>query len=122
MNNYDRRTFLRRTTAAGLAASTRGLSLPSPAAAAALSTQANFDDPLGVRAQFPVTQELAYLNTASQGPMPRPVQEAVTAYAEERMTFRNPGRQQATFDRARGRFASLFGACLLYTSPSPRDS
>ena len=110
MNNYDRRTFLRRTTAAGLAASTGGLSLPSPAAAAALSTQANFDDPLGVRAQFPVTQELAYLNTASQGPMPRPVQEAVTAYAEERMTFRNPGRQQATFDRARGRFASLFGA------------
>jgi len=110
MNDYSRRTFLRRTAAAGLAASTGSLSLPLPTAAAARSAQEDFNDPLGVRAQFPVTDELAYLNTASQGPMPRPVHEAVAAYAEERMTFRNPGRQRATFDRARERFASLFGA------------
>ena len=54
MNSLDRRSFLK-TTAAGLAA------IPA-AGGTALSAD---DDPLGVRADFPVTQNRTYLNTAA---------------------------------------------------------
>ena len=54
MSSLDRRNFLK-TTAAGLAA------IPA-ARGTALSAD---DDPLGVRADFPVTQNRTYLNTAA---------------------------------------------------------
>ena len=72
MSSLDRRSFLK-TTAAGLAA------IPA-ARGTALSAD---DDPLGVRADFPVATNRTYLNTASVGPFPNVVRDAGIAWAEE---------------------------------------
>jgi len=108
---WNRRTFLKSTAAAGLA------TLPGAGTLSAAQRMrtgrpvaGDADDPLGVRSQFPVTEELAYLNTASMGPIPLPVHDAVTAYAEERMMYRDPGSRRASLERARAKFADLFGA------------
>ncbi len=118
MNGWSRRNFVKTTAAAGLA-------LPAvPALAQSVAEPAKVaeprprsgsgprsdDDPLGIRGQFPVTEELAYLNTASTGPLPRPVREALVAYADEKMTYRDPGSRGRAVARARSRFADLFGA------------
>jgi selenocysteine lyase/cysteine desulfurase len=112
MSRLDRRSFLRASAAAGVA------SLPAVQRASA-ETSLSIDpgmvigrsvDPLGVRDQFPVTRELAYLNSASMGPIPVPVRDALAAYAEERMMYRDPGSRRAARERARARFAELFGA------------
>ena len=113
MAAWSRRTFLKATAASSLAA------LPDPAGLLAAEgaarggtqrTPARHDDPLGIRDQFPVTRDLAYLNTASMGPLPTPVHDVLTAYAEERMMYRDPGSRRAALESARQRFASLFGA------------
>jgi selenocysteine lyase/cysteine desulfurase len=121
MTAWNRRTFLKTTAAAGLAASTGALPRASEAAAAPHPAEAGADDPLGIRAQFPVTRELAYLNTASMGPIPIPVHEALAAYAEERMMYRDPASRSEALGRARERFARMFGAdageiALLYST------
>ncbi len=112
MTELDRRTFLKATAVAGLAAARGpGALAASPVAARlAPATRSRLDDPLGVRDRFPVTRELAYLNTASVGPLPIPVTDALTAYAEEKMLYRSPGSRRASLERARERFAGLFGA------------
>ncbi|HXV64626.1 MAG TPA: aminotransferase class V-fold PLP-dependent enzyme, partial [Vicinamibacteria bacterium] len=99
MSSFDRRTFLK-TTAAGLAVvpAARGLALPSD------------DDPLGVRADFPVTETHTYLNTASVGPLPKPVRDAGVAYLDENMRAPFSARRADTREEARTRFAALFGA------------
>ena len=111
MSAINRRRFLE-TTAAAAAASlcpTRGWTAPSD------------DDPLGVRADFPITGEQTYLNTCSVGPMARSTRDAVAAYADEKMLLR-PGRSRAeTKANARKRFSELFGAhedevALLYST------
>lgn len=101
MGDWTRRDFVRTTTMSGLAAS---------AAPPFHVRTRTADDPLGIRDQFPVTQELAYLNTASMGPVPLPVRAAMDAYAEERMMYRNPASRPVARARARTRFADLFGA------------
>ena len=136
MSELSRRNFLRSTAAAGLAlpaAPALGAAagaMESPGAAGATASASDFfaaheapseappaeaapgpvDDPLGVRDLFPVTKELAYLNTASTGPFPLPVRDALAAYADERSTYRDPGSRRRAADRARARFAALFGA------------
>jgi selenocysteine lyase/cysteine desulfurase len=96
----NRRRFLETTAAAGLAAfpASRGL---------AASTD---EDPLGVRADFPVTAEQTYLNSSSVGPMSRAARDAVAAYADEKMLLRGGVSRGETKERARARFAELFGA------------
>src|SRR5438034_8286146 len=79
--SIDRRSFV--ATVAALAAS-----------AAVRPTQAakspDFDigdsDPLGVRADFPIVTERAYLNSAYIAPMPRPVGAAGTEFLENKAT------------------------------------
>ncbi len=113
MTEWNRRTFLKSTAAAaGLAAvpGARALSAEHLAASQGHWSKLSLDDPLGVRDTFPVTKELAYLNTASVGPLAIPVRDALTAYAEEKMLYRDPGSRRAALERARRRFASLFGA------------
>lgn len=113
MTDWSRRTFLKTTAASGLVAlpSTGALSAsPSSDAVEAHEPLTVTDDPLGIRAQFPVTEEFAYLNTASMGPLPLPVRAALKAYADERMMYRDPSSRRAALERARGRFADLFGA------------
>ena len=63
-----------------------------------------------MRSEFPVTDELAYLNTASLGPLSRTVRNTLVAYADEKMLYRNPASRRAAKERARAKFAALFGA------------
>lgn len=100
MSAMNRRRFLETTAAAGLASlhSARGLTAPAD------------DDPLGVRADFPVTAEQTYLNSSSVGPMSRAARDAVAAYADEKMLLRSGHRRSEMKARARTRFAELFGA------------
>lgn len=111
MSAFNRRRFLKTTAAAGLT------SFPAVRSVAALSD----DDPLGVRADFPVTSERTYLNSSSVGPMSRASRDAVAAYADEKMLQRNPASRGEAKARARTRFADLFGAdedevALLYST------
>ncbi len=104
MRAWNRRDFLTATAATGLAG-VRGAVQPRPA-----SATPSPDDPLGVRPAFPVTDELAYLNTASVGPLPAPVRDALRDYAEGKSLLRDPSRRAAMLEQARGGFASVFGA------------
>lgn len=104
----DRRSFLE---AAGLgAAATLGLESPLLD-----------DDPLGVRSEFPITGEQAYLNTAYVGPIPRPVRDAAVEEADLKMLMPTPGNRSDRAEVAREKFARLFGArkeeiALLYST------
>ena len=110
MSLLDRRSFLR-TTAAGLASlpTARGMAAP-PA-----------EDPLGVRADFPVTRNQTFLNTAWIGPMPTVVRDAAVEYADEKLLWADSRRRLENKDMARASFAELFGAkpeevALLYST------
>lgn len=136
---WNRRGFIKTTAAVGLAglpgARALGLDAEADAGDASVAPQAAgsaqspriatdsqaYDDPLGVRASFPVTRELAYLNTASSGPLPIPVRDALRAYAEEKSLYHNPASRGAAETGARAGFARLFGAdedevALLYAT------
>ena len=126
MKPLSRRNFLRTTAAAGLAAlPARGLAQQIAEGADASATPArrpgSLDDPLGVRASFPVTEELTYLNTASVGPIPTPVHDALHAYADGKMRRRGGASGPSPRDRAVAGFGQLFGAgedeiALLYST------
>src|SRR5262245_29384332 len=104
----DRRSFLA-TASLGAAAATR-------------VTGASLDeDPLGVRAEFPVTREQAYLNSAYVGPIPRSVRDAAVEEADAKMLIPTPGNRSDRAELAREKFARLFGAkeneiALLYST------
>ena len=118
MSPLNRRHFLTTTAAAGLStlSAARGLvalagdGADSPGTGRGRQLQVNADDPLGVRAAFPVTEELAYLNTASTGPLSVPVRDALRAYADEKMLQRNRGSGRVALNGARTKFGNLFGA------------
>ena len=113
MRDFSRRDFIRATAAAGLAVPLAGRHAAGAGTAPRDDRPGSFapaGDPLGIREQFPVTRELAYLNTASLGPSSRAVHDAMTAYAEEKMMYRDPGSRPETRERARTTFARLFGA------------
>jgi selenocysteine lyase/cysteine desulfurase len=99
MTALDRRSFLK-TTAASLAV--------LPACRSTLSVAD--EDPLGVRADFPVAQSHTYLNTASVGPLSKVVRDAGVAYLDQNMTAPFAGGRDDEKDLARGLFAELFGA------------
>ena len=107
MNHLNRRRFLTTSAAAGLA------TIPGIRTAGQDLRWARIgsdDDPLGVRASFPVTEELAYLNTASVGPLPVPVRDALHAYADNKMLRRDAAAGRDAIAGARSRFAGMFGA------------
>ncbi len=99
MTSLNRRSFLKSTAA-------------SLAMVPASCTLEDFseDDPLGVRADFPVTKTHTYLNTASVGPLSKVARDAGVAYLDENMTSPFVGGRDDTRDLARQRFAELFGA------------
>ena len=119
---WNRRRFLQTTATAGAAA---GLAALPGAGALASSAESGGRarslrqpespgptpaDPLGVRASFPVTEELAYLNNAAVGPLPLPVRDALHRYADNKMRRRDGAAGSEAVASARSRFASLFGA------------
>lgn len=96
---------------------TRREFIGSVSAAAALarpgsaSPVASSADPLGVRGDFPVVEEGAYLNCAYIAPSPIPVVDAVRTFLDAKI--RNPlslGAMVEEADAARGKFARLIGA------------
>ena len=118
MKPLNRRRFLTSTAAAGMAAIPgvrRAVAGPdSPAGSDAgrvlpLAAPGSADDPLGVRASFPVTEEQAYLNTASVGPLSIPVRDALRNYADGKMHRRDTSSGREAIASARSRFARLFG-------------
>ena len=118
MNRLNRRRFLTTSAAAGLATipgiRTGGAYPESRKRTGAdrdfHSANTGSDDPLGVRGSFPVTDELAYLNTASVGPLPVPVRDALHAYADNKMRRRDAAAGREAIAGARSRFADMFGA------------
>ena len=104
MSSIDRRSFLKTTAAAGLAT--------LPARLRGSQALRADEDPLGVRAEFPVTQEMTYINMSYVGPMPRVVHEAALKYAEEQLLTpaRGLGISMEIKQQARVKFAELFGA------------
>lgn len=69
------------------------------------------DDPLGVRAEFPIAASRTYLNGAYQSAIPRPVVEAGRAFVERKAT--NPasvGEMMTKANEVRGQFARLINA------------
>ncbi|MCE2421829.1 MAG: aminotransferase class V-fold PLP-dependent enzyme [Gemmatimonadetes bacterium] len=113
MSQLSRRRFLQTTAAAGLVAVPGAGAIacsPSTAGESADAGTGQVDDPLGIRGEFPVTEEFAYLNTASVGPLPVPVRDALAEYADQKMRRRASGSLGEAVNRARTKFASLFGA------------
>ncbi|MGE0440177.1 MAG: aminotransferase class V-fold PLP-dependent enzyme [Gemmatimonadales bacterium] len=112
----DRRTFVAAT--ASLAAGAGGASpadhAPAPPASA--------DDPLGVRADFPIVGDRIYLNSAYIAPIPAPVVAAGTAFLERKAMQRHTVRDLLRVnEETRNRFARLINAgpdeiALLYTT------
>ena len=99
---YNRRQFLGSLSAVVLAG---GLERKPP------RTLQDTDDPLGVRADFPVTDEGIYLNSPYIAPSPRQVVDAGNAFAAAK--GRNPiglGAMLEETNRVRGLFARLIGA------------
>ncbi len=84
----------------------------NPRAEGASSRPVNLaDDPLGVRADFPVVDELIYLDSAYITPSPSQAVEATTAFVEAKA--RNPvslGSMLEETNTVRRRFATLIGA------------
>lgn len=139
---WNRRSFLKTTAAAGVVGIPGARALgddadtdaahkrlaPRPAGPAQSPVAPSQpDDPLGVRASFPVTGELAYLNTASSGPLPIPVRDALRAYADERSLYRDPASRSAAERGAKAGFARLFGAdedevALLYATSGAENA
>ena len=99
MSVLDRRSFLT-TTAAGLASlkTVRGMTQPSD------------EDPFGVRADFPITQNLRFLATSWIGPMPRVVRDVAVDYVDEKMQWADTRLRLEKKEMARTAFAELFGA------------
>ncbi len=99
------------------------LGTASLGAVAALRTETTKldEDPLGVRAEFPVTRDQAYLNSAYVGPIPRSVRDAAVEEADAKMLLPKPGNRSDRATSAREKFARLFGAraeevALLYST------
>lgn len=103
MSPFDRRSFLKATTA--------GAAILGACAGAQrrIAREADDDDPLGVRSEFPITREAIYLNTAYSGPLCMPARQAELEYLEDKTLRPAAGRGRERADRARRKFAELVG-------------
>src|ERR1700684_4114218 len=99
-----------------ISARSRSSSLGSHSGVCALDMRvfSRFVDLLGLRAEFPVVRELAYLNAGTDGPLPT---RAVRAVADELEREAIDGRASAHFarrtelnDRLRAAYARALGA------------
>ncbi len=116
--SYTRRQFLGSASAAGLMAPlgvSAGNAVSIEGKRAASNGRANrvqaADDPLGVRRDFPITEEHIYLNSPYITPSPRQVIDAGDAFWQAKA--RNPislGGMLAETTRVREQFARLIGA------------
>ncbi len=95
-----RREFLGTVSAAAAVGALPRRSSPDP-----------LDDPLGVRADFPVVEESIYLDGPYITPSPRQAVAAASAFVEAKARFPvSLGRMLEETDAVRGKFARLVGA------------
>jgi selenocysteine lyase/cysteine desulfurase len=112
----DRRSFI--AAASSLAAAAAA----GPETGAAAPPVRDTGDPLGVRADFPITASRTYLNSAYIAPTPKQVMAAGRAFMERRTTQPlNVGDLLRQVGATRARFAGLINAApeecaLLYTT------
>jgi selenocysteine lyase/cysteine desulfurase len=106
----SRRTFIASTTsaAAGVVSTSTGGSVQQAPPAARVGAA---DDPLGVRADFPVVRDRIYLNAAYITPIPNPVVAAGRAFVESKAARPIPlGDMLKRTDEVRAQYARLIGA------------
>jgi selenocysteine lyase/cysteine desulfurase len=105
--SLDRRSFV--AAAATLAAS--AALRPVSALAAPTSPPGGPDDPLGVRADFPIVADHTYLNSAYIAPIPRQVVAAGRAFLEEKASKQlDVNVLLANNDAVRAQFAQMVNA------------
>jgi len=103
----DRRAFV--TTAASLTAA--ALAHPTTSIAAPPSRPGRADDPLGVRGDFPIVANRAFLNSAYIAPIPKQVVAAGHAFLEEKSNNSfQLGALLRKCDELRAQFARLINA------------
>lgn len=104
--SLSRRSFVASAASLTAVAASRGV---EPALASVSSVRD--DDPLGVRADFPIVRERTYLNSAYIAPVPRQVVAAGQAFVESKSLRPIPlGDMLKKTDEVRGQFARLVNA------------
>lgn len=116
--SLDRRSFVAAAvslTAGAVARSSAAIELPVPLGGP--------DDPLGIRADFPITRQRAFLNSAYIAPIPRQVVDAGHAFLQEKANNSfQLGPLLRKCDEVRAQFARLINAAspneigLLYST------
>jgi selenocysteine lyase/cysteine desulfurase len=117
--SLDRRTFV--ATAVSLTAG--AVARPAASALELPAPLAGPDDPLGVRADFPITRQRTFLNSAYIAPIPRQVVDAGHAFLQEKANNSfQLGPLLRKCDEVRAQFARLINAAspdeigLLYST------
>lgn len=104
--SLSRRSFVASAASLTAVAASRGV---EPALASVSSVRD--DDPLGVRADFPIVRERTYLNSAYIAPVPRQVVTAGQAFVESKSLRPIPlGDMLEKTDEVRAQFARLVNA------------
>lgn len=104
--SLSRRSFVATAASLTAVAASRGVE-PALASVSCVSD----DDPLGVRADFPIVRERTYLNSAYIAPVPRQVVAAGQAFVESKSLRPIPlGDMLKKTDEVRGQFARLVNA------------
>ena len=111
--SLSRRSFVATAASLSAVAASRGIE-PALASAPAESTDARgmrADDPLGIRADFPIVRERTFLNSAYITPVPRQVVAAGQAFVARKSLRPIPlGDMLRKTDEVRGQFARLVNA------------
>jgi len=106
----SRRSFVATAASLSAVAASRGVE-PTLASVSADARVVSDDDPLGVRADFPIVRERTYLNSAYIAPVPRQVVAAGQAFVESKSLRPIPlGDMLKKTDEVRGQFARLVNA------------
>jgi len=121
--SLDRRSFVAAAvslTAGAVARPSTAIELPAPLGGP--------DDPLGVRADFPITRQRTFLNSAYIAPIPRQVVDAGHAFLQEKANNSfQLGPLLRKCDEVRAQFARLINAAspneigLLYSTGEGRE-
>lgn len=107
----SRRQFIASTSLAAGVSTATGLASKQAGQASAPAGSTPSEDPLGVRADFPVARDRTYLNAAYITPVPNPVVAAGRAFVESKALGPIPlGDMLRKTDEVRGQFARLINA------------
>jgi selenocysteine lyase/cysteine desulfurase len=110
MSNLSRRMFLAATASLGTGVSRAATAAP-PAQGPGGSAAGSSDDPLGIRADFPVAKSRTYLNSAYITPVPTAVAAAGRAFVDRKAERPIPlGEMLRATNEVRAQYARLIAA------------